>query len=80
VEGRTQFNFLPESIKIYIDVEINEAAKRIFNDLKANSAKRNEGNLRTLEEVKKIYHRERSQRSGPLPKILLSRPSQKRKL
>lgn len=52
VEGRTQFHFLPESIKIYIKINPDEGAKRIFKELQQEN-KRNEGKLKTLEEVKK---------------------------
>ncbi|MBT7553115.1 AAA family ATPase [bacterium] len=33
VEGRTQFHFLPESIKIYIKVSFAEGAKRIWKQI-----------------------------------------------
>ena len=44
VEGRTQFHFLPESLKLYITVDTNEAAKRIWGDLVSSEGqtKRNE--------------------------------------
>lgn len=60
VEGRTQFHFIPESIKIYIKIDVNEGAKRIFKELQQEN-KRNEGKLKILEEVKKsIIEREAS--------------------
>lgn len=61
VEGRTQFHFLPESIKIYMKVRPEEGARRIWNDLqnKALQEKRNEGNIPSFEAMKKrIYERE----------------------
>jgi len=61
VEGRTQFHFLPESIKIYMKVNPEEGAKRIWKDLqnKAAQEKRNEGNIPSFEAMKKrIYERE----------------------
>ena len=61
VEGRTQFHFLPESIKIYMKVRPEEGAKRIWKDLqnKAAQEKRNEGNIPSFEAMKKrIYERE----------------------
>ena len=33
VEGRTQYHFLPESIKIFVNVDVDEAARRIWKDL-----------------------------------------------
>ncbi len=32
VEGRTSFHFIPDSIKIFLDVDLKVAAERIFND------------------------------------------------
>ena len=61
VEGRTQFHFLPESIKIFMKVKPEEGAKRIWKDLqnKAAQEKRNEGNISSFEAMKKrIYERE----------------------
>jgi predicted cytidylate kinase len=55
VEGRTQFHFLPESLKVYVAVDINEGAKRIWKDLQSMEAKakRNEGDLNSLADVAK---------------------------
>ena len=55
VEGRTQFHFLPESIKIFMKVSHDEAARRIWKDLqeKGTKEKRNEGNFKSLAELKK---------------------------
>ena len=61
VEGRTQFYFLPESVKIFMKVNPEEGAKRIWKDLqnKAAQEKRNEGNISSFEAMKKrIYERE----------------------
>ena len=54
VEGRTQFHFLPESIKIYIKVSLTEGAKRIWKDLqnKATQQERNEGKIDSIEQMK----------------------------
>lgn len=50
-EGRTAWYFIPHSLKIYIKVNEQEGARRIFNDLQKNN-QRNEGNgLKTLEDV-----------------------------
>lgn len=55
VEGRTQFHFLPSSIKIFLKVDLNEAAKRIWKDLQQKETKlqRNEGDINSLAEMKK---------------------------
>lgn len=61
VEGRTQFHFLPDSVKIFMKVNPEEGAKRIWKDLqnKAAQEKRNEGNIPSFEVMKKrIYERE----------------------
>lgn len=58
IEGRTSFYFIPQALKIFIDVEEKEGAKRIWNDLQQNN-KRNEGkNLKSIEDVIKL-NRER---------------------
>lgn len=55
VEGRTQFYFIPESIKLYIKVDPQEGAKRIWQDIQIeiNKNKRNEGKFNSLAEVEK---------------------------
>lgn len=55
VEGRVQYHFLPESIKIFIKTNINEAAKRIWKDLNnaTVSQQRNEANVKNITELKK---------------------------
>ncbi len=55
VEGRTQFHFIPESIKIFIKVDPKEGARRVWKDLqnKETNAQRNEGNFSSLEQVQK---------------------------
>ncbi len=55
VEGRTQFHFLPESVKVYIKVDKDVGAQRIWKDLqlKQGQQERNEGNISSLEETKK---------------------------
>ena len=55
VEGRTQFHFLPESIKVFIKVDPTVGAQRIWKDLqlKSTQQERNEGNIHSLEETKR---------------------------
>ncbi len=53
MEGRTSWYFIPNSFKIYFDVDEKEGANRIFKDLQ-NSQKRNEGqNLKSRDDVLK---------------------------
>lgn len=52
IEGRTSWHFIPHSLKIYLDVSLEEGAKRIFLSLQ-KSNDRNEGdNLQSIEAVK----------------------------
>lgn len=60
VEGRAQFIFLPESIKLFIKADINETAKRVWLQLKNDKHKerQNESHIKSLEEmVAKQKHR-----------------------
>lgn len=61
VEGRVQFYFIPESIKLYIKVTTAEGAKRIWHELQNQNAneQRNEGEYSSLEDVEaKIKERQ----------------------
>ena len=55
VEGRTQFYFLPESIKVFIKVSVEEGARRIWRDLQQQKTRqaRNEGKIGSLDETKR---------------------------
>lgn len=55
VEGRTQFHFLPESLKVFMKVSLEEGARRIWKELQDKSAQeaRNEGEISSFEEMKK---------------------------
>ncbi len=55
VEGRVQFHFLPESIKLFIKANLEQAAKRIWKDLNnsAKNKKRNEAKVKNISELKK---------------------------
>lgn len=54
VEGRTQFHFLPESVKIFIAVDPDEGAARIWNDLQHQDLQqqRNEDKVNSWLEMK----------------------------
>jgi CMP/dCMP kinase len=56
IEGRTSFFFIPHSIKIFIDVDLDEASKRILNDLKdkEKNKERNEGKAETIKQMKQL--------------------------
>ena len=60
VEGRAQFHFLPESLKLYIKCDLNESTNRIWKDLHQNPF-RNEKKPDSIEELKQlIIEREQS--------------------
>ncbi len=42
IEGRTSWHFIPHSLKIYLDVDEDEGAQRVFGHLQQEN-KRNEG-------------------------------------
>lgn len=52
IEGRTSWYFIPHSLKIYLDVDEEEGARRIFSHLQQKN-QRNEGDdLNSLQAVK----------------------------
>jgi cytidylate kinase len=53
IEGRTSWYFIPHSLKIYINVSLEEGSRRIFNSLQKKN-ERNEGVLlENIEAVKR---------------------------
>jgi len=53
IEGRTSWHFIPNSLKIYLDVNPEIGAKRIFNDLKTNSNRNEDRQLNSWEDTLK---------------------------
>jgi len=53
IEGRTSFFLIPQSVKVFLDVDMKVGAKRIFDELKKGECGRNEGEFRTLAEAEK---------------------------
>jgi cytidylate kinase len=52
IEGRTSFFFIPNSIKIFLNVDIRTGAQRIFNAIKKEGAlERNEGDFQNVDET-----------------------------
>lgn len=47
IDSRLGFHFIPDSVKVFLDVSIDEAAKRVFYD------KRRDEKYKSLEEAKK---------------------------
>lgn len=63
IEGRTQFYFLPESIKIYIKVSVAEGARRIWLSLQKKNVQqeRNETSVSSLSAlIKEIGDRQKN--------------------
>ncbi len=56
VEGRVHYHLIPESLKIYIKVDVREGARRILNDLQDTqaSADRNQEIVSTIEEMVRL--------------------------
>jgi len=50
VEGRTAFHFIPHSVKLYLDVDLKEGARRIFEESKEKN-ERNEKKYNNEEEA-----------------------------
>ena len=63
VEGRTQFHFIPESLKLYIKVKPAQGAKRIWKQYQHEKAtdRKKEGDYKSLNDViKSIQNRIKS--------------------
>ena len=56
IEGRISWHFIPKSIKLFIDCDINEGAKRIFNDI-VEGIGRDEGEAKDIDEMKEWIQR-----------------------
>ncbi|MGE5425494.1 MAG: cytidylate kinase family protein [Bacillota bacterium] len=52
IEGRTSYFLIPHSLKIYLDVDLDEGAKRIFAHLKQNNSRNEADGLNSEEAVK----------------------------
>ncbi len=51
IEGRTSWHFIPHSFKIYIDVEMEIGAERIWKHLQKDNKRNEDSNLNELEDV-----------------------------
>jgi CMP/dCMP kinase len=52
IEGRTSWHFIPHSLKIYLDVEEDEGAKRVFDHLQEENQRNEDKDLVSIEDVK----------------------------
>jgi len=57
IQGRTSFFLIPNSVKVFLNIDFDTGVKRIFEDVKKDSKQRNEGEYRTLEEAKKAIRK-----------------------
>lgn len=65
IDSRLAFHFIPESFKVYLDLDPKIAAERMLNDMKNNPARHfeNKGEIESIEEmVKKSAKRLASER------------------
>ena len=58
IEGRTSWFFIPDSIKIFIDVDERVGAVRVFKELQKTNLRNEDKNLKTVEAVLRS-HRQR---------------------
>ncbi|MFA5131676.1 MAG: AAA family ATPase [Patescibacteria group bacterium] len=53
IEGRTSWHFIPQSLKIYLDVSPEAGAKRIFGNLQRKNDRNEDKGLNTWQDVQK---------------------------
>lgn len=58
--GRTSWNFIPHSIKIFLDVEAEEGARRVWKELQKKNHRNEDNNLKSISDVI-ISHQKRRQ-------------------
>lgn len=51
IEGRTSWSLIPHSIKLYLDVDEREGARRVFKELKKDNKRNEDKNLKTFKDV-----------------------------
>lgn len=52
IEGRTSWYFIPHSLKIYLDVDADEGARRVFGHLQEKNERNEDDGLDSVEAVK----------------------------
>ncbi len=55
IEGRTSWHFIPHSLKIFLDVDENVGAQRIFKDVSISDSRNEGADIKTLCDVIKLY-------------------------
>ena len=51
IEGRTSWYFIPHSFKIYLDISLEEGAKRVFKSLGRKNNRNEDKNIETLKDA-----------------------------
>jgi len=57
IEGRTSWYFIPQSLKIYLDVEESEGDRRVFGHLQQKNNRNEDKELDSLESVRESLHK-----------------------
>jgi CMP/dCMP kinase len=57
IEGRTSFFLIPRSLKVFLDVDPDTGAKRIYDDVCSNKDKRNEGRYKNVGDAAKAIRK-----------------------
>ncbi len=53
IDSRLAFHWIPDSFKVYLEIDPDIAAKRMFYDLETNESRQESEHARTIEEMKK---------------------------
>jgi CMP/dCMP kinase len=59
IDSRTAWHFIPDSLKIYLDVNELEGARRVFADLEKNPVRNEDRGLKTVEDVLSSHRQRR---------------------
>jgi predicted cytidylate kinase len=57
IEGRTSYFLIPKSFKVFLSVDFMVGAKRIYDDVRSNQNKRNEGRYKTVGDAAKAIQK-----------------------
>ncbi len=57
IQGRISFHFIPHSFKVYLTVNEEEGARRVWEDMQYNPGRHNESRAKTLREVRGALRR-----------------------
>lgn len=62
IQGRTSFHFIPHSIKVFLEVDLKEGARRVFKDVQENPKERNEPYKSVEETLEGLKERVKSEK------------------